>query len=105
MDVDSYRKYILNDHALNFRSICICCSNYDIPKNCTYYLLTGDIYVIGYSIRTDYGDIEMPVFCNKRQKLVKKLHSDMLQLIYRNALEECGFPLPAVDSILRYINY
>lgn len=104
MEIDwfYYRKIILdNSNYLNIKNICV--TNYDIPKNCAYYLLREDQYVIGYSIKTNYGEIEMPVFDHIRGKLVNKLHKELIRKKIYGVLIEIGFPSIVSCIILKYL--
>jgi len=79
----------------------LCCSNYDIPKNCEYYLLTKDIYVIGYHVNTINAARYLPVFDNQICKQLKKVHREMYFKLVKKTLLECRFPHLVVNCIIK----
>lgn len=96
MNQNNYRKYLLcNVHK------CLVSTNYDIPKHCSAFLLTEDIYVIGYQITTEYGVRYLPVFENRRCKQLKKVHREMYFKLVKKTLLECYFPHLVVDCIIK----
>ena len=96
-----YHKYILNNN--NSRNMLIKTSNYEIPKNCPYYLLTNDIYVIGYNLKTDYGETELPVYCNNRAKNQTKVLNQLKYVCVYKALLDCNFPDISVRIIMSHL--
>lgn len=101
MEQSNYRKYVLQNLT---QEIYITVSNYEIPKNCSFYLLTNDIYVIGYKIKTDYGIKEMPVVDTIRGKKHAILMKDIRNHGIFFSLLKCGLPLPATRIIMTYID-
>lgn len=96
MNQNNYRKYLLrNVHK------CLVTTNYDIPKHCPAYLLTEDVYVIGYQIETEYGVKYLPVFDNRRCKQMKKVQREMYLKLVKKSLLACGFPHLVVDCIIK----
>jgi hypothetical protein len=104
MDCNVYRKIVLNGLNINNKSQCICVTNYDIPKNCNYYLLTDDIYVIGYNIDTNYGSAELPVFSREIEKRRTLVNSNIMRYHQKLALLDCGFPQLVVVKILSFFD-
>ena len=96
MNQNNYRKYLLS-HVHK----CLVSTNYDIPKHCPAFLLTEDIYVIGYEIESEYGLIYLPVFDNRRCKQLKKVHQDMYYKLVKQTLLSCGFPYLVVNCIIK----
>lgn len=92
MDSHLYRKYLLGNMNKDLILKILCCSNYDIPKNCEYYLLTKDIYVIGYHVNTIKGASYLPVFDKPREKLLRRVHLKLKNFIAYKTLLDCGFP-------------
>lgn len=103
MDSNIYRKIVLDGLNINNKSHCICVTNYDIPKNCNYYLLSDDIYVIGYNIDTNYGSIELPVFSREIEKRRTLVNSNIIRFHQKIALLDCGFPQLVVVKILSFL--
>jgi hypothetical protein len=95
-----YRKIILNNLVNNT----IKSSNYDIPKNCAYYLISSDIYIIGYNVHTNYGIFEYPVFCPIRSRYFNKVKDELVKNCIHNTLYDCGLPIIACDKILKYLD-
>lgn len=96
----SYRKIFLNNDT---RNIAVKVSNYEIPKNCPYELLTKDVYIIGYTVKTDYGDIELPIFSKTHGKKHSKVINQLKKYSIQKVLRECNFPEVAIIKILIYI--
>lgn len=96
----SYRKIFLNN---NTKNIAVKVSNYDIPKNCSYELLTNDVYIIGYTLQTDYGDIELPIYSKAHGKKHAKVIYEIKKFGIQSVLRECNFPEVAIRKILIYI--
>ena len=101
MNRENYRKYLLSSLRPESKCKCIISSNYDIPKNCPAFLLTEDIYVIGYDLESDYGIHYLPVFDYTRSKTLKKIHDNLLLKIKFNILTECGFPHVVSNIIIK----
>ena len=94
-----YRKYILN----NFVDIEMCkTSNYEIPKNCPYYFLTNDVYVIGYHVQVGDEVFEYPVFDNVRGKKHNRNMVEIRKIGIKSALYDCYFPDTVVKRILEF---
>jgi len=96
MNQNNYRKHLLRNVDK-----CLVSSNYDIPKNCPAFLLTEDIYVIGYQIKTNYGISYLPVFDRSRCKQMKKVQREMYLKLTTKALLECDFPHLVVECIIK----
>tara|TARA_A100001015_G_C14670407_1_gene586619 strand:+ start:37 stop:351 length:315 start_codon:yes stop_codon:yes gene_type:complete len=92
MDSQLYRKYLLGNMNKDLILKILYCSNYDIPKNYEYYLLTRDIYVIGYHVNTIKGARYLPVFDKRREKILRSLHIEIKNFIAYKTLLDCGFP-------------
>jgi hypothetical protein len=99
MNCHIYRKIVLNGLNINSKSRCICVTNYDIPKNCNYYLLSDDIYVIGYNIDTNYGSAELPVFSKDVERKRNAVNISIIRHHKKMALLDCGFPDIVVEKI------
>jgi hypothetical protein len=96
MNQNNYRK-----HLLGHVHKCLVSTNYDIPKHCPAFLLTEDIYVIGYEVKTVCGLQYLPVFDNRRCKQVKKVHQEMYFKLVKKTLLDCDFPHLVVDCIIK----
>ena len=96
----SYHKIFLNNDR---RNISINVSNYDIPKHCPYELLTKDVYIIGYILHTDYGDVEVPIYCKTHGKKHAQVIKEINTYSLKRTLYECGFPYLVVENIMKYV--
>ena len=105
MNQENYRKYLLSSLRPESKCNCIISSNYDIPKHCPAFLLTDDLYVIGYEVETEYGIHYLPVFDYMRTKTLKRLHNNKLLKIKLKTLIECGFPHVVSNIIIKNLRY
>ena len=109
MDVHIYRQKIINNHLKTTR-IFVLPNEIIKYKNMTSYSRDDNhdnlCHIIGYNIKTDYGNTFLPVFnheLGRKRILLNKEIKEQYNLLKINILYQFGMPLIACNIINKYL--